>query len=150
MTAHPSREMPPHGRAAWDGTAGLGAGGQSHSVLTGDRLGCSVEVGQIVWTKADDGARGGMVIDVEVDEMGERQVTVITHNESPTRPQAWTFRLPESDFDAAKTIPDNSVRRHAYAKACYLACGQGRFVTESDLRIAGIAAGLVGDRVKGR
>lgn len=150
MTTHPSRQMPAHGLAAWNGTAGLGAGGPADSMLTGEPLRPSVEVGCIVWTKADDGARGGMVIDVEVDEMGERQVTVVTHNESPTRPQAWTFRLPESDFDPARTTPDNSVRRHAYAKACYLACGQGRFVTESDLRIAGIAAGLVGDRVKGR
>lgn len=150
MTAHPSRHMPAHGLAAWNGTAGVGAGGPAKSMLTGEPLRPSVEVGCIVWTRADEGARGGMVVDVEVTLDGERMLTVVTHNENPQRPQAWTFTLPESDFDPAKTVPDNTARRHAYAKACYTAAAQGRYVTDAHLRLVGIGSALVADRVAGR
>ena len=148
VTAHPSRQMPPHGLAAWDGSAGLGAAGEVRSILNPDEaLRPSVEVGCVVWTKADEGARGGMVIEVEVTLDGERMVTVVTHNENPQRPHAWTFRLPESDFDPAKTTPDNVGRRHAYAKACYKAAAQGRYVTEAHLHLLGIGSHLVHDCV---
>lgn len=148
MTAHPSRAMPPHGRAAWDGTAGFGATGEVTSIVTGERL-RPVSVGDIVWTKADDRARGGMVVDIEVDAMGERQLLIVTHNENLDRPQAWTVRLAESDIDSSKTTPDAMNNRHAYAKFLYRAAGDGRYVSSSDLRLAGIAAGLVADCVKG-
>lgn len=140
--------MPPHGRAAWDGTGSLGARGEVTSIVTGDRL-RPVAPGDIVYTKADEGARGGMVVDVEVDANGERQLLIVTHNENVDRPQAWTFRLAESDIDPAKTTPDGMNARHAYAKFLYRAAGDGRYVSSSDLRLAGIAAGLVADCVKG-
>lgn len=147
MTTHPSTGMPPHGRAAWDGTAGLGASGDVHAILTGDRN--PITVGAVVWTQADDGAKGGMVIEIEVNLDGERILTVLTHNQERVQPRAWTFQLPESDFDPTKTVPDNGTRRHGYAKACYLAAAHGRYVTEADLRLAGIAAGLVHDHLAG-
>jgi hypothetical protein len=140
--------MPPHGQAAWDGTGGLGARGEVTSIVTGERL-RPVSVGDVVWTKADDGARGGMVVDIEVDGFGERQLLIVTHNENLSRPQAWTIRLAESDLDPTKTIPDTMAKRHGYAKFLYKAVGDGRYISASDLRLAGIAAGLVADCVKG-
>lgn len=148
MTTHPSRAMPPHGRAAWDGTGTLGARGEVTSIATGERL-RPVSLGDIVWTRADEGARGGMVVDIAVDEMGERQLLIVTHNENRERPQAWTIRLAESDIDPTKTIPESMTARHGYAKTIYRAVGDGRYVSANDLRLAGIAAGLVADCVKG-
>lgn len=148
MTIHPSRAMPPHGRAAWEGSAGLGATGDVTSVVTGERH--PITVGAIVWTRAaDDGGKGGMVVDIKVDAMGERQLLIVTHNENLNRPQAWTLRLAESEVDPSLTLPAAMAKRHAYAKFLYRACGDGRYVSASDLRLAGIAAGLVADCVKG-
>lgn len=147
MSAHPSRAMPPHGKAAWEGTGRLGSTGDVVSMVSGERQ--PLTTGAVVWTRADDGARGGIVVDIEVDAMGERQLLIATHNENRDRPQAWTFRLAESDIDPDKTTPESMNARHAYAKTLYRAAGDGRYVSSSDLRLAGIAAALVADCVKG-
>ena len=148
MTTHHSRSMPPHGRAAWDGTAGLGARGDVTSVVTGERH--PITVGAVVATRPfNDGGKGGMVIDIEVNDDGERVLTIVTHNENLDRPFAWTLRLSESEIDPGLTLPDSMAKRHGYAKFLYRVCSDGRYVSESDLRLAGIAANLVAQCVKG-
>jgi hypothetical protein len=142
--------LPPHGRAILDGTTALGAAGEVPSIFD-DGPSRRIQVGDIVGTRPDDdAARRGMCIEIsDPDENGERHLTVLTHNENRERPRAWTFRLPESDFDPAKTIPGSTTARHGYAKFCYLVAAHGRYVTEDDLWVAGVADSLVRGHMRG-